>query len=323
MKNLLSYGLCCVLFAISGTVGVIAQEFPSRPIRVIVPAGTGATADLVARIVGDRMSQGLGQSWVVEARPGASGLIGTQFVAKAPPDGHTLLVFSNTFIMMPSLLENVPIDIFKDIAPIGLIVSAPNILAAHPELGAKTVAEFIDLARRRPQGIDYGSPATGSAAHLTMELLRQRANIALTHIPFKGPQQAMLETLSGRVPVTISGVVNALPHVRAGTLVPLAIADTKRSPLLPEVPTFEEVGISGMNLPLWFGMFTTGGTPPAVIERLNAELNAALKDPGTVEKLNKAGFDPVGGTPQQFMHIMERERPIYGKLISDLGLKAQ
>lgn len=323
MKNCIGYILACSLAAISWVGYVAAQDFPSRPIRVVVPAGAGATADFVARIVGDRMSQGLGQPWVVEAKPGASGLIGTQFVAKAAPDGHTLLVFSNTFIMMPSLIDNMPIDIFKDIAPVGLIVSAPNVLVVHPSLRVKTFAEFLAIARGKPQGVDYGSPATGSAAHLTMELLKQRANVQLTHIPFKGPQQATLETLAGRVPVTISGVVNLLPHIQGGSLVPLAIADTRRSPLLPDVPTFEELGIAGMNLPLWFGMFTTGGTPTASIERLNAELNTALGDAAVVDKLNKAGFDPVGGTPQQFMHVMERERPIYAKLISGLGLKAQ
>ena len=179
MKKLNAYVFLCGLIACLWAPNVTAREFPSRPVRVIVPAGTGATADLVARIIGDRMSQGLGQPWVVEARPGASGLIGTQFVAKAPPDGHTLLVFSNTFIMMPSLIDKIPIDIFKDIAPIGLIVSAPNILVVHPDLKAKTFAEFIAVARQRPQGIDYGSPATGSAAHLTMELLKQRANVPM------------------------------------------------------------------------------------------------------------------------------------------------
>lgn len=323
VKKLNAYVFLCGLIACLWAPNVTAREFPSRPVRVIVPAGTGATADLVARIIGDRMSQGLGQPWVVEARPGASGLIGTQFVAKAPPDGHTLLVFSNTFIMMPSLIDKIPIDIFKDIAPIGLIVSAPNILVVHPDLKAKTFAEFIAVARQRPQGIDYGSPATGSAAHLTMELLKQRANVPMTYVPFKGPQQAMLETLAGRVPATISGVSNSLPHIHAGTLVPLAIADTRRSPLLPDVPTFEELGIAGMNLPLWFGMFTTGGTPTAAVRRLNAELNAALKSPDVAAKLATAGFDPVGGTPEQFMHVMERERPVYEKLISDLGLKAR
>jgi tripartite-type tricarboxylate transporter receptor subunit TctC len=323
VKNGIGYVLACALATALAGSHVAAQEFPSKPIRVVVPAGTGATADLVARIVGDRMSQGLGQSWVVEARPGASGLIGTQFVAKAPPDGHTLLVFSNTFIMMPSLIENIPIDIFKDIAPVGIIVSVPNVLVVHPDLRVKTLAEFLALARERPQGIDYGSPATGSAAHLIMELLSQRAKVKLTHIPFRGPQQAMLETIAGRVPASMTGAANLLPHIGSKALVPLAIADTRRSPLLPDVPTFEEQGITGMNLWVWFGMFTTGGTPPKVIERLNAELNTALKDPGVVEKLSKGGFDPVGGTPEQFMHVMERERPIYGKLISDLGLKAQ
>jgi len=323
VKKTIGYIFSCALIAASWTLSVTAQEFPSRPIRVIVPAGAGATADLVARIIGDRMSQGLGQPWVVEARPGASGLIGTQFVAKAPPDGHTLLVFSNTFIMILSLIDKIPIDIFKDIAPVGLIVSAPNVLVVHPDLHVKSLAEFFSLARQKPQGIDYGSPATGSAAHLTMELLKQRANVTMNHVPFRGPQQAMLETLAGRVPATISGVSNTIPHIQAGTLVPLAIADTRRSPLLPDVPTFEELGIAGMNLPLWFGMFTTGGTPAEAIKRLNGELNRALESPDVVEKLSKAGFDPVGGTPDQFMHVMERERPIYGKLISDLGLKAQ
>lgn len=311
------------LAATSWALDAVAQEFPSRPIHVVVPTAAGGPADIVSRIVGERMAQSLGQPLIVEARPGASGLIGTRFVASAQPDGHTLLVFSNTFIMLPSLVDKIPIDIFKDIAPVGLVVSSPNVLVVHPDLKVKTLKEFIAAAKQQPQGFAYGSPAAGSAAHLTVELLKQRVNIPLNHVPFRGPQPALQEALAGRVPVTIAGVSNALPYIRAGTLTPLAIADVNRSPLLPDVPTFDELGIGGMNLPLWFGMFTTGGTPAETIARLNKELNAALKSPDVIEKLAKVGFGPVGGTPQEFMQVMKREQPIYGKLLTDLGLGAK
>ena len=299
-----------------------AQAFPSRPIKIVVPAGAGGAADLLARAVGDHMATALGTSVVIENRGGAGGLIGSDAVAKAAPDGHTLLVTSNTLVIAPALYK-VPYDTEKDFAPVGMMATAPNLLVVNADLGVKTLAELISLARRESGRLAYGSPAVGSAAHLTVEMLARAAGIQLTHVPFKGPQQAIMETIAGRVPVTIAGVSNALPHLKAGKLVGLAVAGEERSRLIPGVPTFAEAGVKGVDASLWFAMLAPAGTPMPVIDRLNAQLNAALKAADVQARLDALGFDATGGPAVRLGDAMRREIPFYARVVREAGIKVE
>ncbi|MBL8384218.1 MAG: tripartite tricarboxylate transporter substrate binding protein [Burkholderiales bacterium] len=299
-----------------------AQAFPARAIRIVVPAGAGGAADLLARAVGEAMGAALGTSVVIENRGGAGGIIGADAVAKAAPDGHTLLVTSNTLVIAPALYK-VPYDTEKDFAPVGLMATAPNLLVASADLGVKTLADLIALARREAGRLAYGSPAVGSAAHLTVEMLARAAGIRLTHVPFKGPQQAIMETIAGRVPITIAGVSNALPHLKAGKLIGLAVAGDERSRLVPGVPTFAVAGVWGVYAALWFAMLAPAATPRPVLDRLNVQLNAALKAPEVQARLDALGFDATGGPAQRLGDAMRREIPFYAAVVRDAGIKVE
>jgi tripartite-type tricarboxylate transporter receptor subunit TctC len=310
-----------LLIGLFASIGVAAQDFPSKPVRVIAASPAGGPVDFTIRALTEKLSAGTGQPWVIDNRGGASGLLAGEAVAKAAADGHTLLVTSNTFVITPSLFQKLPYDVFRDFAPVGVIAAAANVLVIHPDRGVKTLADFIALAKRG--SVDYGSPAVASAAHLTAELFARTAGISLNHIPFKGPQQAMTETLAGRVTATFAGVSNAVGHARAGRVVALAIADSKRSALLPDVPTFAEQGLAGLDLTFWIGVLAPAGTPPAVVDRLNTLLNTTLRAPDVVERYAKSGFEPLPGTAQRLTLLMQREHPIYAKIVADAGIKPE
>lgn len=304
------------------TGNALAQTYPVKPIRVIVPVGAGGAADILARTLGEVMGPSLGTSFIVENRGGAGGIVGTDVVAKAPADGYTLMVWSNTFVIAPSLYK-VPYDIHKDFASIGMIASAPNLLVVNADLKLKTLGELLALARRTPGGLDYGSPAVGSAAHLTVELLARASGAGFTHVPFKGPQQAITETLGGHIPVTIAGVSNALPHIKSGKLVALATTGITRTVLMPDIPTFAEAGVKGVEVALWFGMLAPAGMPAAIIERLNRELNLALKSPAMLTRLANLGFEPLGGAASMVADAVRKEEPLYAKIIKDAAIKGE
>jgi tripartite-type tricarboxylate transporter receptor subunit TctC len=302
-------------------VSSLAQAYPSKPVKIVVPAGAGGAADLLARAIGEHMGNAMGTSFVTENRGGAGGIIGSDAVAKAAPDGYTLLLTSNTLAIAPSLYK-VPYDTEKDFAAIGLVASAPNLLVASVDLNVKTLGDLVALGKRDPDKLTYGSPAVGSAAHLTVEMLARATGTRLTHVPFRGPQQAMMETLSGRVPLTISGVSNALPHLNSGKLVALAVAGEERSRLVPGVPTFSELGVKGVDASLWFAMFAPAATPKAVLDRLNAQLNATLKSPEIQTRMESLGFESIGGSGARLSETLRRDMPAYAKIIKDANVKA-
>ena len=312
---------CVALPMLAPMLPAKAQAWPVKPVRVVVPAGAGGAADILARTLAEPMGAAFSASFIVDNRPGAGGVIGSEIVARAPGDGYTLMVSSNTLIIAPSLYR-VSYDVQRDFTAIGSIASAPNLLVASPELKVKTLAELIALARRTSGGLAYGSPAVGSAAHLTVALLARAAGIELVHVPFKSPQQAMIETISGRIPLTVAGVSNALPHLQGGKLVALANMGAGRSRLVPDVPTPAESGIKGVDLVLWFGMFAPASTPSPRVARINQQLNAALKSPSTQARLESLGFDPAVGTPAQFNDQVRREEPIFARVVRDSGIKA-
>lgn len=291
-----------------------AAAFPTQPITIVVPAGAGGAADVLARALAEHMGPTLRVPITVENKGGAGGIIGTQAVANAKPDGHTLLLTSNTVVITPSLYST-SYDIHKDLAPVGLVASAPNLLVVNADLKVSTLQALLEEARRASGGLFYGSAGVGSAAQLTVELLAQTTGASFMHVPFKGPQQALSETLAGRVPVTISGVSNAQPHIKTGKLVPLAVTGSKRSPLLPDVPTFSEAGVKGVDVTLWFALLATGGTPPVVLQQLNAALNAALISTEVTRALQLQGFEAMGGDMLALTQKMKTEEAVYAKIV--------
>ena len=299
-----------------------AQAWPAKPVRIVVPAGAGGAADVLIRTIADPLSAALGTPLSVENRPGAGGIIGTEAAIRAPADGYTLLLSSNTLVITPSLYK-VSYDVQRDLAPIGSVATAPNLLVASPDLKVKTLQELVALARRTNGGLSYGSPAVGSAAHLVVALLGRVSGAEFVHIPFKGGQQATLETLAGRVPLTVAGVSNALPHLQGGRLVALATLGGERSRLVPDIPTPAEAGFKGVDLSLWFAMFAPTGTPGTVIETINRHLVSPLKSPATVGKLEAMGFDPAASTPAQLGERMKRDEAAFAKVIRDGGIKAE
>jgi tripartite-type tricarboxylate transporter receptor subunit TctC len=297
--------------------------YPSRPVRAIVPAGPGSLADILMRTVGEELARRTGQPWVVDNRPGAGGTIGAAAVAKSPADGYTLLFSANNLIITPAMYgARLPYRVPEDFTPITLVASADNLLVAAPNANMRNVGDLVSAARAPSGGVDYSSPLVGSAAHLTVELFKNAARIRLNHVAFKDAQQAVSETVAGRVPVTITGITQALPHIRAGRLVPLAVTGAKRATALPDTPTFVESGYPEVDLALWFALFAPAKMPNAVITMLNREVNQALKTPAVAERLAALGFEPRGGSAESLETLMKREQPVYARLVNDAGIKA-
>ncbi|MEO6624946.1 MAG: tripartite tricarboxylate transporter substrate binding protein [Burkholderiaceae bacterium] len=309
------------LFALGAAQAQTAASFPAKPVRIVVPAPPGSSADLLARLVGQAYGQRTGQPWVVDNRPGAGGLIGSDLVAKAAPDGYTLLLSANNIVISPSIYPNVPYDVFKDFAPVGMVASTPNVILVNATTKVTSMAELVAMAKRSPSGLDYGSPFVGSSAHLVMEMLARSAAVNLVHIPAKGTPQAFVETLAGRVPVIVGSIADAETYIKAGSLTPLAMADARRSALLPQVPTLAEAGYAGLDLPLWFALFAPARTPSEVVAQLNSQLAQVLALPNVAEALKSRGFTARTENPVQLEALMQRELPRYAQAVREAGVK--
>ncbi|MGQ0655513.1 MAG: Bug family tripartite tricarboxylate transporter substrate binding protein [Betaproteobacteria bacterium] len=298
-------------------------SYPNRPVRVIVPAGPGSLADILVRTVGEELTRRTAQPWVVDNRAGAGGTIGAAAVAKSPADGYTLLFSANNLIIAPAMYgARLPYRVPEDFTPIGLVASADNLLVAGAAAGMRSLRDLVATARSASGGVDYSSPLVGSAAHLTIELFRQSAGLRLNHVAFKEAQQALSETVAGRIPLTVTGVSQAVPHIRAGKLVALAVTGSRRSAALPDTPTFAEAGYPEVDLALWFALFAPAKAPGAVTGVLNRELNQALKALPVTERLAALGFEPRGGSAEALEALMKREQPVYARLVNDAGIKA-
>lgn len=297
-------------------------SYPNRPVRLIVPAAPGSLTDPVARLVADDLGRRTGQNWVVENRAGAGGIIGTDAVAKAMPDGYTLLLTANNFIITPSLYRGtVPYKVAEDFTPIGTVARGDNLLVAASASGIRNIGELVALAKKTPGGLNFTSPLLGSAAHLTVELFKRVAGIELTHVAYKDATQGTSDTLTGRIPVNIMGVSTALPHIKAGRLVPLAWTGPKRVPSLPDTPTFVEAGFKEVHLGLWFGYFGPAKMSPDIVNYLNTQLNQALKAPAVVEKFGGTGVEPLFGNAAALGQLVASELPVYARIAADTGLK--
>jgi tripartite-type tricarboxylate transporter receptor subunit TctC len=298
--------------------------YPGKPIRLIIPFAPGGAADLVGRLVGSQFSSRLGQQVVVENRTGASGNIGTQQVALAEPDGYTLLLgFDGTLVINPYIFSKLPFDPVNDFAPIGKIGDVPLLVLANPQVPAKTLAELIALSKTRDGGLPYGTAGTGSTQHILFELLKQRTGGNFVHVPYKGAAPAMVDVLGGHIPLVGAALAGSLDYIKGGKLRALAISTSQRSKYLPEVPTLIESGMGELVITAWHGILAPAKTPRAIVERLSAELNAALSEPAVIERLDAIGSIAAPGSPGRFAEQIKRDLDRYGQVVKAAGIKLE
>ncbi|HZN25356.1 MAG TPA: tripartite tricarboxylate transporter substrate binding protein [Burkholderiales bacterium] len=310
-----------VALALSAATLADAQSYPSRPIRYIVPQAPGGSSDTLARIVTQRAAEGLGQQLVVDNRPGATGIIGAEVVARANADGHTLLQVATSHATNPAMQAKLPYETLRDFAAISLLSQQPNIWLVHPSLPIRNLKELIAYAKSKPGQINFASSGTGGSQHLAGELLKSMAGIEMTHVPYKGSPPALVDLLAGRVPLMSSTMPPALPHIKTGKVRVIAVTSAKRSAVLPDVPTVAESGVPGYEAIAWQGLVAPAGTPKAVIVRLNAEFVKALKQPDIAAKLNEQGFETVASTPEWFAQYTKTEIGKWSKVIRAAGIK--
>ena len=300
-----------------------SQGYPMKEIRVVVPYSPGGGSDATSRILAQRMSESLGRPLVIDNRAGANGIIGTEIVARALPDGYTLLFVSSPHAVNPSMYRKLPFDTLKDFAPISEVATAPSILVVHPSLPARTVREFIFLAKTRPGQIDYASGGSGGSPHLATELFKSKAGINLNHVPYRGAGPALTDVLAGQVQVMFANSAPALPQLRAGRLRSLGISGMKRSPVAPEIPTIAESGVPGFETVTIFGLLAPANTPRPVINLLNAEVHKAMRAPDIGESMKALGEDVMLTTPEGFGSVVESEVKRWGELVRALNLRIE
>ena len=298
-------------------------EYPDRTIRIVVPFPPGAFNDTLGRIVAQKLGEAWGVPAVVENRPGGGTLIGTDSVAKAPPDGYTLLVVAFPFAVNPSLYAKLPYDTVKDFAPLILAGQTPNLLVVNNDVPVHSVKELIDAAKAKPGSLSYGSTGSGSSNHLSMELFRLMTGVNIVHVPYKGSAPMVTDLLGGHVQVAFDNTPNVLPQVKAGKLRALAITSTTRHQMVPDVPTVAEAGVPGYEVGVWFGIVAPAGTPPAVLAKLNGELNRMLAMPDVKQKFADQGVDPVGGPPERFAEHIRVQIEKWSKVVKESGAKVE
>ena len=298
----------------------MADDYPTRPARMVVGFGPGAVADVIARAMAFRMSQSLGQQIVIENRPGAGSSLGAEYVARAPKDGYTLLMCTVAQTINPAL-NNLSFDFGKDLAPIILVANAPQILVAHPSLPANSVRELIALAKSSPDGLQYASSGAGTMSHLSGVLLESTAGIRLTQIPYPGSAQSMTDVLAGRVPMMFGPAATVWANVQAGKLKALAVTQPTRAAIAPDVPTMIEAGVDGYSAGIWMGMLAPSGTPREIVDKLSRAANEAVKSPEVLALLAAQGVDPLGGTPEEFARFIDAELKKWASVVKDAGIK--
>jgi tripartite-type tricarboxylate transporter receptor subunit TctC len=309
--------LLCVV-----AVQALAQGYPAKPVRVIVPYPPGGGNDTLGRLFAAKLGERMGQSFVVENRPGAGTMIGTEVAAKSPPDGYTILLSSiATHALSPNLYARVPYDPIKDFAPITLLGVAPTVMVVNKDLLAASLAEFIALAKAKPGSFTYASGGNGTPPHINGEVFKALAGVDLLHVPYKGGGPALADLVAGRVHVMLDTAASAMPHVRGGRLRALAISAPQRSPEYPELPTFAEAGLPQYETNAWYSMHAPAGTPPEIVRRLNAELVAILKDPDILARFKQLSTEPVGNSPEEFAGFVKAELDKYARIIKAANIR--
>jgi tripartite-type tricarboxylate transporter receptor subunit TctC len=299
-----------------------AQEYPARPVRFILPFPPGGGTDILGRVIAERLSANLGQPVVVENRGGAGGNVGAEAAARSSPDGYTLVLAAPSLAISPSLYSKLNYDPLKDFAPVSLVATVPNVMITDPSVEAKTLQEFIALARSRPGAMNFGSGGSGTSNHLAGELFNIVTGAKLVHVPYKGVNLAMQDVLSGRVQLVFIGIPAALPHIKAGRLRALALVAPQRSPALPDVPTIAEAGLKDFEVTTWYGVLAPAGTPRPIVMRLNAELVKIMHAPDTKERLAGIATDPHTSTPEEFAAYLKQEIAKWGDVVRKANLKA-
>jgi tripartite-type tricarboxylate transporter receptor subunit TctC len=302
---------------------VLAQPYPSKPVRLIIAQAPGSASDVIARLVGNKLSESMGQSFVIDARPGAGGILGTEAAARSAPDGYTLMIGNNSSHgANPALYEKLPFDAVKDFAPIIYFANTPYVLVVHPSLPVNNVKELIALAKSKPGQLNYGSPGNGSAHQLSSELLKLMTGINIVHVPYKGTTPAVTAVISGEVSILFSTVTAIQPHIKAGKVKGLAVATPTRSEMMPGLPAIAET-LPGFEMLSWYVLLAPARTPPAIVAKLNAEMNKVLKLPDLKSAINNQGFEVLSGTPEQAGEFIKREIEKVRKVAKAAGIKAE
>lgn len=303
------------------TLGAFGSDYPSRPIRVVVPYPPGGPTDIVARITGQRLGESMGQQVVVDNRAGAGGLIGTDIVAKAAPDGYTVLITAVPHVVNPSLFKKVPYDTSRDFSPVVKLITYSNILIVNRALQVNSVFELIQLAKRTPGTLNYGSGGNGTSQHLSAELFKSMAKIDMVHVPFQGGAAAMTALQSGQVSIMFETTLAALPHIKAGRVKALAVTSAQRSPLTPELSTIAESGLPGYEVTSWVGVLVPVRTPPELVSRLNAECNRILETRDVKARISELGGVPAGGNPEQLGRLISAELSKWADVVKQANMK--
>lgn len=322
MKFLKTWAVILSLAVFIAPAAAQAQTYPARPVHIIVPFSPGSATDIVARAIGDKLAASLGQAVVVDNRPGAGGTIGAATVAAAAPDGYTLLITSSGHTVNPHLYANLPYDTLRDFAGVSTIADLPNVLIVAPGKGIRSVAQLIALAKSKPGQLNYASAGNGSATHMNAEKFRAAAGIDVVHIPFKGTPEGITEVIAGRVDYFFAPLVSALPLIKDGKVIALAVGSAKRSSVLPDVPTTLEAGVAGSDYNFWVGMLAPAKTPRDVIIRLNREVTKALQTPEVRERFANIGAEPMPMAPDQFDAFIRDEYAANARIVKAAGIKA-
>lgn len=310
-----------VVLAITAVPSYGQANYPTRAVRIIVPSSPGGGTDILSRFISPAFSERLGQTVVVDNRPGAGSIIGNDLVSKAPPDGYTLLMGISTLAILPAMHKKLPYDAQRDLATITQVISAPNILVVHPSMPVKSVKELIAFAKKRPGEINYGSAGLGTNPHLCMELFLSMTGLKMVHVAYKGLGPALVDLVAGQVVVATSTMLAGLPHVKSGRLRALATTGARRSTSLPDLPTVSEAGVPGYEAVQWYGLFAPAKTPKEVIARLHGAMTGALQSPSIKEKLAMDGAEPVGNTPEEFARFLRSETEKWGKVVRAAGMQ--
>jgi tripartite-type tricarboxylate transporter receptor subunit TctC len=322
---LAAFALAAAGLCTAGTADAQATGWPTQTVRIVVPQAPGGGTDALARILAEQMQKSFGQPFIVENKTGAGGNIGTDFVARQPADGYTLLMTTNTHATNVSFFSKLPYDPVKDFAPVSLIASVPFVMSVNASSSYKTVNDVIDAARARPGALSYSSGGLGTPHHLGMELLKSMTRTDMVHIPYKGSAPAALALVANEVSVSISAVNSMLPHIKSGKLRPLGLATAKRTPLLPDVPTIAEAAnLPGYEIDIWYGVLAPAGTPRPIIDRLNTEINRIMRDPQIVkEKLVPQGLDPAGTTPEHLAEVIKSDIVKYQRIAKEANIRPE
>ena len=315
---------CVIATLLLSPIGAYAQTYPDRPVRMVVPFAAGAGSnDIMARLTAQKLSESFRQQVVVDNRPGASGIIGCDIVAKAQPDGYTVLMMSLTLTVNPSMFKKLPFDTERDLVPVTMVASAPLMLVVHPSVPAKSVAELIAYAKANPAKLNFGSGGPGATPHLAGEMFKMFAGVQMTHVPYKGGAPALADLVGGQIQLMLENIPGTLPFVKAGRLRALAVTDKKRSPAVPDLPTLDEAGLKGYELLGWNGLFFPRGTATPVVTKLYRETRQALLLPDIKERLAQMGAAGVGNTPEQFAAFIKAEIKKWAKVVTAAGIRAE